>query len=326
MRMYGSPQRARIIMHGSAGGTGHWPLALGLSIAAHVAGLGALGVIPVGLAAPPQVALPSGSGREIQVMLAPAVVAAAAPSEDRDDDQSPAMDESSAQPQPAASDQQQRQADATVSLTLAAAALDQLADWVAAQQDAAADALASARQQAIVTLAQAASDASQAARQEMAAARQNLTNLMAMLARSHGDERASANPSVPASAAASGSTSTAPDSSSSPAAAAASESAEATMAHRGVDRGPAPASANAPPVYPEEARRRRQAGVVIVHVAIGADGAVQSATLKRTSGFALLDEAAVKAVRVWRFTPATVAGGAAIACEADVPVEFVLRR
>ncbi|MFW6162471.1 MAG: energy transducer TonB, partial [Planctomycetota bacterium] len=43
----------------------------------------------------------------------------------------------------------------------------------------------------------------------------------------------------------------------------------------------------------------------------------------RSSGHAVLDEAAVAAVRRWRFTPAR-AGGAAVTAEVEIPIRFRL--
>jgi protein TonB len=80
---------------------------------------------------------------------------------------------------------------------------------------------------------------------------------------------------------------------------------------------------NPKPVYPPEARRDRQEGVVLLSVEIGADGEPKSVVLKRTSGFPLLDEAALRAVRRWSFLPATMAG-LPVASSADVPIRFNL--
>ena len=82
---------------------------------------------------------------------------------------------------------------------------------------------------------------------------------------------------------------------------------------------------NPKPDYPAEARRLREEGVVVISVEIGADGRASDATLKRSSGFPLLDEAAVEAVRRWTFVPAR-AGGVAVASRVDVPVRFSLSR
>ncbi len=92
----------------------------------------------------------------------------------------------------------------------------------------------------------------------------------------------------------------------------------------GVVSAPAPLASNRPPDYPAEARRRRQQGTVLLHLAIGADGAVSAAAIARSSGVALLDEAAREAASSWRFTPA-LEGGVAVAAEADVPIEYLLK-
>ncbi len=92
----------------------------------------------------------------------------------------------------------------------------------------------------------------------------------------------------------------------------------------GVLTGPTPAAGNPPPDYPAEARRKHQEGTVILRVIIEPDGRVAGATVARSSGFELLDRAALDAARVWRFLPARD-GDAAVRCTADLPVEFVLR-
>ena len=82
---------------------------------------------------------------------------------------------------------------------------------------------------------------------------------------------------------------------------------------------------NPPPVYPDIARRRRQQGVVVISVSVSAQGLVTALRLRDSSGFPALDEAALAAVRRWRFAPAT-RGGAAIAAQGYVELPFVLRR
>lgn len=81
---------------------------------------------------------------------------------------------------------------------------------------------------------------------------------------------------------------------------------------------------NRPPIYPESARRRQQQGRVIVRVAVSADGAPVNASVAQSSGYSLLDEAAVAAVRQWRFIPASQ-GGKPTAATAEVPVSFRLQ-
>ena len=80
---------------------------------------------------------------------------------------------------------------------------------------------------------------------------------------------------------------------------------------------------NPKPVYPPLSKRLGEQGKVMVRVLIGADGAVQSATLARSSGFNRLDEAALAAVLKWRFVPGK-RGGVAEAMWHQIPVNFVL--
>jgi len=91
------------------------------------------------------------------------------------------------------------------------------------------------------------------------------------------------------------------------------------------DRGAVPlgGSVNAPPRYPYLARARAEEGQVVVRVEVNAAGGVRAIAIARSSGFALLDEAALGAVRQWRFEPAR-RSGAAVAATLDVPISFRL--
>jgi TonB family protein len=60
------------------------------------------------------------------------------------------------------------------------------------------------------------------------------------------------------------------------------------------------------PDYPEEARRQRIQGAVVLDVQIDPDGSVQQVTL--VSGLPLLAQAATGAVKQWRFEPRSVNG------------------
>jgi protein TonB len=80
---------------------------------------------------------------------------------------------------------------------------------------------------------------------------------------------------------------------------------------------------NPRPVYPPEARRLNQQGRVMVVAQVSADGRATSVSLLRSSGFPLLDAAAVNAVRRWTFVPAQSAG-LAIPSRVEVPVSFSL--
>lgn len=61
---------------------------------------------------------------------------------------------------------------------------------------------------------------------------------------------------------------------------------------------------NPAPRYPPESRHRREEGRVLLDVLILADGTVGEIKLKHSSGFPRLDEAALNAVRRWRYVPA----------------------
>ncbi len=77
------------------------------------------------------------------------------------------------------------------------------------------------------------------------------------------------------------------------------------------------------PEYPPQARRERQEGVALVKVRVGADGLPIEVSLAHSSGFPLLDDAAVRGVRRWTFDPAHSAG-VPVASQVEVPVRFNL--
>ena len=76
------------------------------------------------------------------------------------------------------------------------------------------------------------------------------------------------------------------------------------------------------PVYPPEAREARVQGVVIVEATISPTGEVSDVEVLRP--VPLLDEAAVAAVRQWRYEP-TLVGGEPVAIVMTVTVNFMLR-
>ena len=82
---------------------------------------------------------------------------------------------------------------------------------------------------------------------------------------------------------------------------------------------------NTPPIYPETARRAGWEGRVTVRVEVSADGLPMSVALQKSSGYGILDQAALRAVKTWRFQPRTM-GGVAMAGTVDVPVNFTLSR
>ena len=82
---------------------------------------------------------------------------------------------------------------------------------------------------------------------------------------------------------------------------------------------------NTPPIYPETARRAGWEGRVTVRVEVSADGVPISVAVEKSSGYGVLDQAALRAVKGWRFQPRTI-GGVTMAGTVDVPVNFTLSR
>ncbi|MBZ0104797.1 MAG: energy transducer TonB [Sulfuricella denitrificans] len=80
---------------------------------------------------------------------------------------------------------------------------------------------------------------------------------------------------------------------------------------------------NPPPAYPLSARRRGIEGRVLVKAEVLADGSCNRVELKKTSGFDPLDQAALEAVRKWRFVPARK-GSQSISAWVEVPITFKL--
>lgn len=80
---------------------------------------------------------------------------------------------------------------------------------------------------------------------------------------------------------------------------------------------------NPAPAYPSLSRRLREEGLVVLEILILTDGSVGEIKLKASSGFKRLDDAAINAVKRWRYQPATQ-GGKAIDFWYEQPLEFNL--
>ena len=80
---------------------------------------------------------------------------------------------------------------------------------------------------------------------------------------------------------------------------------------------------NQPPAYPALSQRLREEGEVILKIRILRDGSVTAVRIQQSSGHPRLDQAAVEAVKHWRYVPATV-GGEAIEYNYLQPIEFRL--
>ncbi|MEA1970677.1 MAG: energy transducer TonB, partial [Thermodesulfobacteriota bacterium] len=74
---------------------------------------------------------------------------------------------------------------------------------------------------------------------------------------------------------------------------------------------------NSSPVYPSIAKRKGYEGTVLLSVKILANGTVAELRVKQSSGYSVLDRAALKAVEKWKFE-------IPFAMWVDVPVRFVL--
>jgi periplasmic protein TonB len=81
---------------------------------------------------------------------------------------------------------------------------------------------------------------------------------------------------------------------------------------------------NAPIPYPREAIDAKFDGSILLRLRIETDGHVSDVQVVRSTGHAILDEAAVKTVKTWRGEPARFVGRA-VAATVLLPVRFQLR-
>ncbi len=80
---------------------------------------------------------------------------------------------------------------------------------------------------------------------------------------------------------------------------------------------------NQPPEYPQLARQMHQEGLVILSVEVDHKGMPVKVEVEQSSGYHLLDRAALKAVRHWRFQPQRI-GDLTVKSRVAVPVRFRL--
>lgn len=81
---------------------------------------------------------------------------------------------------------------------------------------------------------------------------------------------------------------------------------------------------NSPPEYPAIARVRGYEGIVLVSAQILPDGRVGDVRIRKSSGYSILDQSAVQAVKPWKFEPAKKAGNPFTAW-VELPIRFILR-
>jgi periplasmic protein TonB len=80
---------------------------------------------------------------------------------------------------------------------------------------------------------------------------------------------------------------------------------------------------NPSPDYPRRARQLGFEGTVLLDVKVNENGGVEEVNIAASSGYALLDEAAQRAVNAWVFKPAR-RGDQPVAAWVQVPVRFAL--
>jgi protein TonB len=78
------------------------------------------------------------------------------------------------------------------------------------------------------------------------------------------------------------------------------------------------------PEYPQEARRRRIEGQVLLRAIVDREGRVED-DVEVVQSVRELDEAAVSALRQWRFRPGRDGEGRAVRVRIEVPIRFQLR-
>lgn len=81
---------------------------------------------------------------------------------------------------------------------------------------------------------------------------------------------------------------------------------------------------NPKPNYPALARQRGQEGLVLLIVQVDEKGQPGPIEIKTSSGYPMLDQAALKGIKKWKFQPASLAG-LPMAGSVLVPVEFRLQ-
>jgi protein TonB len=75
--------------------------------------------------------------------------------------------------------------------------------------------------------------------------------------------------------------------------------------------------------YPDSSKRNNEAGRALVKVCVSSAGKLENAEVSTTSGFPLLDDAAIRYAKAMRFKPATSEGKPVEQC-LNLPVKFEL--
>ena len=81
---------------------------------------------------------------------------------------------------------------------------------------------------------------------------------------------------------------------------------------------------NTSPPYPPKARRMGYEGIVMLKVLINESGRVNNLEVLKSSGYDILDRAALSTVKEWRFEPGTE-GGIKKKMWVKIPIRFQLK-
>jgi protein TonB len=82
---------------------------------------------------------------------------------------------------------------------------------------------------------------------------------------------------------------------------------------------------NPAPNYPPQAIRQNWQGITELRVRVLANGKAESVAIKKSSGKKLLDDEAIRTVKLWLFTPAKQ-GDTAVDGWVTVPIDFSLEQ
>jgi len=82
---------------------------------------------------------------------------------------------------------------------------------------------------------------------------------------------------------------------------------------------------NPAPRYPRIAREEGKEGLVTINAIVSSEGLVKTVSIKTSSGYPILDRAALKAVRKWIFKPKLKFAGHSNS-SVDVPIQFKLTK
>jgi protein TonB len=77
------------------------------------------------------------------------------------------------------------------------------------------------------------------------------------------------------------------------------------------------------PKYPDTARRDGKEGRVLLRVLVNEEGRTASVQVNRSSGVESLDQAALEAIKRWRFSPARL-GDRPVESWVRIPIDFRL--